>query len=329
MAHLEKLRRFTDKPIMESPTHRRKKVLSFASKPAMALTQSLTTFVEGIHFDLLHATPREVAYKAGIAALSDLAAQGAVPHHLYVQCALRQDINEHLILEWEGGIQELARLFKIEVDFVLGTLSPTANLIEVLASGNAPKKRKLNSPKANDFIVVTGGLGGAAAAMTCLRQLGRPALTNFDSLTRAYLKPSARVKEAQALYEKNLATAITDLQDGLASELNRVISAYDLGALVDESLLPLSPHAVRGAELMGMSADRWTLYGAEDFELMFCVSQKKWGAVERNLKRFNCQPVVIGQLKPKIFGIKIQDKTGTLTALPPRLWHPLVRRRRA
>lgn len=314
---------------MEFNATKRRKALTFPLKGKVQ-AQSLTTAVEGVHFDLLYATPREVAYKAAVATVSELAAQGIKPEHLHLQCYLKQDMNEHLIMELESGVQELAKRFDLKFDFHVSGLSPTAILLQTLATGTVrlpPKKPA--GPKPNDLIAVTGPLGGAAAGLNCLRYLGRTALTDQEGLVLAYLKPFGRIEEARTLHEKKLAKHVVDLQDGLAAELNRVAAEWNVGAFVDESAVPISPHAIRGAELLGITPERWSLYGSEDFELLFFCSPSQFAEAERLLQRLGCHAKVIGKVKPANFGVKMKDTTGLHNTLPPRQWHPLVRRRRA
>ena len=313
---------------MEFNVNKRRKALTFPLKGKLQ-AQSLTTFVEGVHFDLLYATPREVAYKAAVTTLSELAAQGARPEHLHVQCYLKQDMNEHLIMELESGVQEIAKRFDLKFDFQVSGLSPTAILLQTLATGVFKSPIKTPAPKPNDLIAVTGPLGGAAAGLNCLRYLGRTALTDQEALVLAYLKPFARIDEARVLYEKKLAKHVVDLQDGLAAELNRVAAECNVGAFVEEIAVPISPHAVRGAQLLGITPERWSLYGSEDFELLFFCSPPQFAAAERTLNKMGCHAKVIGKVKPAAFGVKMKDTTGLSNTLPPRQWHPLVRRRRA
>ena len=287
----------------------------------------MTVYLEGVHFDLLYATPREVAFKCVAATLSDLASHGAKPRYVNVQASLRQEANEHLIMEIETGVAEASKFFKVKAEFSLGSMSPSNHLLQVLATGQAKSKGAL-APQAGDVIAVTGPLGAAAAALQCLRQLGRGSLVENEKLANAYLKPACRIHEAHFLADKKLASAV-DLQDGLAAELNALLAQHDLGALLHEKSIPVSPLAAEGARILGMTSERWGLYGAEDFELLFICSPRNWTAIEKGLKKHNCRPVPIGQVKPASAGVKIETTSGQITGLPARLWHPLVRRRRA
>ncbi len=313
---------------MEFSLPKRRKALSFPAKGKIQ-GQCLTTFLEGVHFDLLYATPREVAYKATVTAVSELAAQGASPEHLHVQCALKQDSNEHLVMELESGVQEVARRFKLNFDFCVSGISPTAVLLQTLVSGSFLNKQKKNVPKINDLIVVTGALGGAAAGLNCLRHLGRHALSDNEALALAYLKPFARIDEAKLLHGKKLVSEVLDLQDGLAAELNRITNEYHLGAQIEESAVPISPLAVRAGQLIGVTPERWSLFGSEDFELLFFCNQTQFQAAQKALKKMGCQAHAIGTLKAPSFGVKMRDIHGLNHTLPPRQWHPLVKRRRA
>ncbi len=305
------------------PPNQRRKVLQFSG----GLRQSMTVFLEGVHFDLLYATPREVAFKAVAATLSDLASQGGKPRFVNVRASLRQEANEHLIMELETGVAEAAKFFKVKAEFAMGPMSPSNHLLQLLATGTA-KAKGTTVPKPGDMIAVTGALGAAAAALQCLRQLGRQSLFAHETLANAYLKPACRIHEATFLADKKLAIAV-DLQDGLAAELNALLAEHDLGGLLLEKSIPVSPLAQEGARILAVTSERWALYGAEDFELLFICSPRNWSAIEKGLKKHNCRPLTIGTVKPAASGVKIETTSGQTTGLPPRLWHPLVRRRRA
>ncbi len=75
---------------------------------AYAVT-SVDTMVDGVHFRLGQATPRDAGWRALAGALSDLAAMGVPAGEAYVALILPADLDDDAVLELGDGLGELAR----------------------------------------------------------------------------------------------------------------------------------------------------------------------------------------------------------------------------
>jgi thiamine-monophosphate kinase len=105
-----------------------------------------------------------------------------------------------------------------------------------------------------------------------------------------------------------------DLSDGLSSDLNRLCTASNVGALIDSALLPIDN---RVAELCGRRALdplQLALHGGEDFELLFTVKAADVPRLPRRVDgvTFKC----IGSVQPVTNGVKISEGARTWELKP-------------
>lgn len=297
-----------------------------AMPPKGKMVATVDTMVEGVHFDLTYTTAFELGHKALAVNLSDLAAMGATPLYALVSVGLPQSTTEHFVEELYRGIRELAKRFHVDIIGGNTVQSPSATVVDISLIGEASKAYFTRTgAKAGDLIGVTGVLGSSAAGLNCLKRLGRHNLDRFKPLMTSHLLPEPRVKESLALLKTGAVTSMIDVSDGFARDLHHIAEQSKVGALIDEKSLPVSPLAVRAAELVTANARTWALFGGEDYELLFTFDAKKEAAVKKALgKQFS----LIGEVMPKKFGVKLRDRGGVVAPLEPRGWNHFVRRAR-
>jgi len=137
-------------------------VINIPSDQSLCL--SLDTMVAGVHF-LHDAPPQKIAYRALAAAISDLAAVGAVPSHFTLSLTLPES-NSEWLSEFSKGLKVLADEFRFPLVGGDTTKGPLAIGIQV--HGLVPKGQVLTRSNAQigDVIAVTGTLGDAGAALS-------------------------------------------------------------------------------------------------------------------------------------------------------------------
>jgi len=215
------------------------------------LAVSTDSSVEDVHFRRGWLTPREIGYRASVAAISDLAAMGATPIGMVSAIAVPDDWRASLH-EITDGIGEAAGQFHTLI--VGGNITRGARLtltITVLGAVQAPLPRSGVRP--GDTLYVTGALGGSAAALRRLLAGETP-----DPAHRArFARPVPRLAEARWLAAHG-ATAAIDISDGLAAELGHLAAASGVHVSVHDSAIPVAP---------GASLDD-ALRGGEEYELL-------------------------------------------------------------
>jgi thiamine-monophosphate kinase len=164
------------------------------------------------------------------------------------------------------------------------------------ATSRGPVRRSGAEP--GDAIFVTGALGGSLHA-------GR------------HLSPEPRVAEALALHERAPLHAMIDISDGLASDLSHILTeSGGLGAVLDESAIPIHPDAQDMSRFDRMAAIEHALGDGEDFELCVVVSPD-------DAARMLSEPppgttlFPIGQITAAP-GLALRAPDGTLRPISPR-----------
>lgn len=210
--------------------------------------------VEGVHFRFDWISPEEAGFRAGAAALSDLAAMGAVPEALLVSLAVSGEPS--LAVALQRGVRAAGD--RVGVAIIGGDVSraPGAAVVDVVAVGRARKVVTRGGAEVGQGVWVSGTLGGAAAAVAAWS-----AGTEPDPRARTrFVAPPDRVPLGSELSSAGLACAMIDISDGLVADARRVADASGVRIRVDAGAVPVDP----GAGDLNLA-----LEGGEDYELMF------------------------------------------------------------
>jgi thiamine-monophosphate kinase len=234
--------------------------------PGEHLAVSTDSSVENVHFRRGWLTPHEIAYRATVAALSDLAAMAATPLALVSALAIPRDWRSQLP-EIADGIGEAAEEFATPI--VGGNVTGGELLtitVTVLGSVTRPLPRSGVSP--GDALYVTGRLGASGAALAAFEKGERPSPEHRARFAR----PTPRIGEARWLAGAGARAAI-DISDGLLAELGHLAAASGVRIELDPSRIPLA-EGVRAAD---------ALKSGEEYELLVAGSNLDVVAFEREL----------------------------------------------
>jgi thiamine-monophosphate kinase len=221
--------------------------------------------VEDVHFRRAWLSDREVGYRAGAAALSDLAAMAARPVAVLVSIAGSARGGADLE-EVHAGVREIAAEVGAEVIGGDVSGSPGPLVLDVVALGRAERPLLRSGARPGDEVWVTGPLGAAAAAVRRWRSGAEPTA----ALRRAFARPRPRVGVARRLAELGAAVALIDLSDGLAGDAGHLAAASGVRITLEAARVPVSELAV---ESVGQAAALdLALHGGEDYELCFVTA---------------------------------------------------------
>ncbi len=201
-----------------------------ADKATIALSIDLS--VEGVHFRREWLSLPEIGYRAAVAALSDLAAEGARAAGLLVSLALPADRPAGEAAEVMGGVGEAAALAGAKV--LGGDLSRAPQLIvDVCAVGTAPRPVRRVGAEPGDGIWVTGRLGGAALALR--EHLAHRPLS--PDLAQRFSRPEPRLAAGQWLASQG-AHAMIDVSDGISTDAGHIAAASGVAVEIALERIP-------------------------------------------------------------------------------------------
>jgi thiamine-monophosphate kinase len=242
-----------------------------------SLCLSLDTMVAGVHF-LHDAPPKKIAYRALAAALSDLAAMGAVPSHFTLSITLPNS-NSKWLSEFSLGLKTLADIFQISL--VGGDTTKGPLTISVQVHGFVPKGQALTRSNAQvgDIIAVTGTLGDAGGALTLLLNESQYCEQKSNEqlfLLDRYYSPSPRIEQGMQL--RGLASACIDISDGLLADAAHIAKKSSVQLEIDTAKLPLSSALLSECKL---NSSQLALSSGDDYELLFTISKANWEALNQ------------------------------------------------
>lgn len=236
------------------------------------------TMVENVHFNRSYARPEDIGYKAMAVNISDVAAMAGTPEYALVTLGLTPDTEVEFVTGLYRGLINAARAFDVAV--VGGDLTKSNRFfITVSLTGRAEAglTRRRSDARAGDAILVTGSLGGSAAALKLLKGGGRPTRGYSVALYARHNRPKPRVAEARAAARTG-ARAMQDVSDGLLADLAHICDASGLGARVMLAQVPVFPEAAK-AGFTPAEAQRLALTGGEDYELLLTAPPAKVEAI--------------------------------------------------
>jgi thiamine-monophosphate kinase len=215
---------------------------------------TIDSLLEGTHFDLSKATPRQVGYKALAVSLSDAAAMAAKPVCALAWVGLPEARDMAFAKELSAGMADAAEQFACPVvgGDITSWKQPLVTVGTALVArpaGIIPIRR--SGAKPGDLLFVTGDLGGSV--------LGR------------HLAFIPRVTEARQLAALVTIHAMIDLSDGLSTDLNHIARESGVAAEIMADAIPISEDAKRLAKESGKTPLEHALNDGEDFELLLAV----------------------------------------------------------
>ncbi len=229
--------------------------------------------VEERHFRRDTMRLRDVGIRAMAANLSDLAAMGARPVLATVALGVPTDVSFEDVLELYGGILELCERHRCAL--AGGDLSGSERLfIAITAVGEVrPSNVKGRSgARPSDVAAVTGPLGASRAGLMLSRNAGMLAGELQEEAVAAHCRPRPRIAEGRWLAASGNVHAMMDISDGLSTDLARMSSASQCGAVITG--IPLAASAVAAARAIGEESEQFALAGGEDFELLAAIDAR-------------------------------------------------------
>ena len=266
------------------------------------LVLSTDLAVEGVHFRLDWISAEEAGFRAGAAALSDLAAMGATPECVLVSLAIPGDGS--MAEDIQRGIRRAGD--RVAVAIIGGDVSrsPGPVVVDVVVAGRARRPVRRSGAAAGQKLWVSGALGGSAAAVEAWSAGARP-----DAAARArFAEPPDRVPLGTGLAAARIARSMIDTSDGLVADARRIAAASGVGICIVEGRVPVHPGA--GGDL------NLALQGGEDYELMFTAPAGAEARILALAREVSVPLTRIGTVEEGT-GVVLEDAAGRRTTPGP------------
>lgn len=212
--------------------------------------------VEGVHFE--SGTGMElVGHKAVARGLSDIAAMASRPLFSLAAVHFGPGADDSDARELVSAIADAAQRYGAPLvggDVCRGGKALSVTITAVGTPGPAGLLLR-SGARPGDAICVTGRLGG--------------------SIRGRHLTFEPRIEEALALADGFSVHALIDVSDGLSTDVLHIAEASEVGVLLVEDAIPISDDALELAEQTGRRPVEHALNDGEDYELLFCLSEKQ------------------------------------------------------
>ncbi|MBW2989141.1 thiamine-phosphate kinase [Candidatus Woesearchaeota archaeon] len=230
------------------------------------------TIVDGDHFSLRYFSPEQAGMKAIEINVSDIGSMGGIPKYALVSLVLPKDLDVKVIDGIYRGMRKSCRKHGAEI--IGGNITHGKQLtIDIDMIGEVKKENLClrGDAKPGDFILVTGDLGSSTAGLNLFLK----GVKGFESVKKKHLEPKAKLHKVRP-FLKHI-NAMIDISDGLASEVTHICEQSRTGAIIFKDNIPIKDDTRMAAEKAGKDALDYALYGGEDFELAFTVSEENLG----------------------------------------------------
>ena len=296
-------------------------------QPSEKLLQVATTdlLVDQIHFDLLTTPLKHLGSKAISVNVSDICAMNALPRYALVSLAIPSSFSVEMIEELYRGMSHAAKEYGLAIAGGDTSSSRSGLVISISMIGEVSPDQLTHrrGAKPGELLCVTGALGGAAAGLKLLMrekeimlehiENNEPYSKNLmadleeyrDAIQRQLL-PVARIDIIRFFHARNIRpSAMIDISDGLSPELRHICRQSNIGALIDESRIPLLSGTRLIADELQDDPITWALTGGEEYELLFTIPKEHYATITDN-KEIS----VIGETTEADAGIFMNDIYG-------------------
>lgn len=284
----------------------------FAPGAGMRAVVSTDLLMEGIHFIWRPENAYYIGRKAIAVNLSDMAAMGAAPRHVFISLAKPAHVDFAGLEALHRGMQDMCRKFGVNI---LGgdTTSAQHDLVinvAIYGEGEPEKLITRDGGKPGDILLVTDNLGDARAGLKVLLE-NKPVMNEAERyLLQKHLDPKPNVAEGLFFAKSGLVSAMLDLSDGLSSDVRHLGNASGCGAVLWRNKLPLSNQLRAYAETGNLDAVETALAGGDDYFLLLASTADKVVELQAQFaKQFGRPLYAIGELTAQP-GFYLQTATG-------------------
>jgi thiamine-monophosphate kinase len=225
--------------------------------------------LEGVHFRREWHPAESVGHRCLTRGLSDIAAMGGEPLAAFLSLALPGDLPQKWVDGFLDGFLALAREFNVTLAGGDISQSQSGILADVMIVGTVQQGRAVlrSGTKPGDHLYVTGELGAPSAMLERMMKDPQRKFRITDS--PAHFHPQPQIKIGRYLREKQIASAMIDISDGLSTDLTHLCDQSGVRAEVQAEAIPI---ASLGKHEVSLES---ALHGGDEYQLLFTAPANK------------------------------------------------------
>jgi len=263
------------------------------------LVVCLDNLIGGVHFPL-STRPADVAWKALVVNLSDLAAMAAKPEWFQLSLTLPDD-DEDWLQGFASGLREAAERFAVQLvggDTCRGQLAVCIQAAGLVPAGEYVTRA---GARVGDIVAVSGELGNAGLGLADLEGRIELPADSRDKCRQALNRPRPRLELAPFL--RRCATAAIDISDGLIGDLRHVLDASGCGATIERQAIPVD------AWIAAQGAYDFALEAGDDYEICCTLRARDRGEIDAwNRDHPECRLSVIGRIVKSGYTLQAENR---------------------
>ncbi len=225
--------------------------------------------LEGVHFRSEWHPAESVGHRCLTRGLSDIAAMGGEPLAAFLSLALPQDLPQRWVDEFLEGFLALAREFNVTLAGGDIAQSPHGVLADIMVTGTVPQGKAIlrSGAKPGDHLYVTGELGAPVAMLERMMRDPKKRYRTTDSPAHFFPQPQVRI--GRYLRDKQIASAMIDISDGLSTDLTHLCDESGVRAEVQAEAIPIASLGRYEVSLEN------ALHGGDEYQLLFTAPANK------------------------------------------------------
>jgi thiamine-monophosphate kinase len=288
--------------------------------PGCQLVMTCDTMTESIHFQPNTMRDDDIGYKAMAAAISDIAAMGAIPRYALIALSFPKEMPQGRLEAVYQGLYDCANRWSVVVvggdtTSCIGGLTVTVTVIGEVQEGRALLR---STAKTGDVLFATGELGCSAAGLDYLLEQALPAGqwpqveegSSEARLIAAHCRPEPQVEAGQFLQQSKLCGALNDVSDGLASEAWEISEASGVGIDLIEDRIPIAEELMAYAIKAEKDPLNYILYGGEDYQLIGTMQAEHAIDMQIKFKEAGLALYIIGYVNAEDTGVRLVQSSG-------------------
>ena len=136
-------------------------------------------------------------------------------------------------------------------------------------------------------------------------------------MLEAHFNPVPHVRAGRIISSSGMANSMIDVSDGVASDLGHICIESGVGAVLEESKIPVTKTFEKYVARFGLDFEYLSLHVGEDYVLLGTARESAADTLGRALAKEGCHFFVIGRIVEGQ-GIKLVGRDGKARAMDTR-----------